>query len=183
MRPPPRVGPGRPSVAAAITAIAKWFRGKELSFAFGVNLTIARPALRRPQRPRLGRRPPTRTGSGRSSSASGSPPLRHRGPSSTGSRESGAEALYDLRRGEHGQGRLGGPLPLRHRRSGWWSAVHHLLTRRSSVPDLRREVLHGGPRHEPRDGGFLSSLLTLFAMVFSRCSGLLVTRWGSGRSS
>jgi len=29
-------------IVAASTAIAKWFRGKELSFAFGINLTIAR---------------------------------------------------------------------------------------------------------------------------------------------
>src|ERR1700758_1607135 len=31
-------------IVAVITAIAKWFRGKELSFAFGINLTIARLA-------------------------------------------------------------------------------------------------------------------------------------------
>src|SRR5690242_4926061 len=29
-------------IVAVTTAVAKWFRGKELSFAFGVNLTIAR---------------------------------------------------------------------------------------------------------------------------------------------
>jgi MFS family permease len=33
-----------PLIAAITTAIAKWFRGKELSFAFAVNLTIARLA-------------------------------------------------------------------------------------------------------------------------------------------
>ena len=31
-----------PLIVAATTALAKWFRGKELSFAFGLNLTIAR---------------------------------------------------------------------------------------------------------------------------------------------
>src|ERR1700757_4662534 len=31
-------------IVAVITAIAKWFRGKELSFAVGINLTIARLA-------------------------------------------------------------------------------------------------------------------------------------------
>lgn len=31
-------------IVAATTALAKWFRGKELSFAFGINLTIARLA-------------------------------------------------------------------------------------------------------------------------------------------
>jgi MFS family permease len=36
-------GMGAESLIVAVTcAIAKWFRGKELSFAFGVNLTIAR---------------------------------------------------------------------------------------------------------------------------------------------
>jgi len=31
-----------PLIVAVTTAIAKWFKGKELSFAFGINLTIAR---------------------------------------------------------------------------------------------------------------------------------------------
>jgi MFS family permease len=31
-----------PLIVAVTTALAKWFRGKELSFAFGINLTIAR---------------------------------------------------------------------------------------------------------------------------------------------
>jgi MFS family permease len=31
-----------PLIVAVTTALAKWFKGKELSFAFGVNLTIAR---------------------------------------------------------------------------------------------------------------------------------------------
>jgi MFS family permease len=36
-------GPGAESLIVAVTtAIAKWFKGKELSFAFGMNLTIAR---------------------------------------------------------------------------------------------------------------------------------------------
>src|ERR1700751_1118977 len=29
-------------IVAVTTAIAKWFRGKELSFAFGINLTVSR---------------------------------------------------------------------------------------------------------------------------------------------
>jgi MFS family permease len=35
---------GESLVVAVTTALAKWFRGKELSFAFGINLTIARLA-------------------------------------------------------------------------------------------------------------------------------------------
>jgi len=31
-----------PLIVAITTALAKWFKGKELSFAFGINLTIAR---------------------------------------------------------------------------------------------------------------------------------------------
>ena len=31
-----------PMIVAAITAMAKWFKGKELSFAFGINLSISR---------------------------------------------------------------------------------------------------------------------------------------------
>jgi len=33
-----------PLIVAVTTALAKWFKGKELSFAFGINLTIARLA-------------------------------------------------------------------------------------------------------------------------------------------
>jgi MFS family permease len=35
---------GESMIVAVTTALAKWFRGKELSFAFGLNLTIARLA-------------------------------------------------------------------------------------------------------------------------------------------
>src|ERR1700752_2356211 len=35
---------GEAMIVAVTTALAKWFRGKELSFAFGINLTIARLA-------------------------------------------------------------------------------------------------------------------------------------------
>ena len=35
---------GESLIVAVTTALAKWFRGKELSFAFGINLTIARLA-------------------------------------------------------------------------------------------------------------------------------------------
>ncbi|MFZ0804684.1 MAG: MFS transporter [Candidatus Sulfotelmatobacter sp.] len=35
---------GESMIVAVTTAIAKWFKGKELSFAFGINLTIARLA-------------------------------------------------------------------------------------------------------------------------------------------
>jgi MFS family permease len=35
---------GESMIVAVTTALAKWFRGKELSFAFGINLTIARLA-------------------------------------------------------------------------------------------------------------------------------------------
>src|SRR5579862_6709621 len=39
------VGLGAESMIVAVTtALAKWFKGKELSFAFGINLTIARLA-------------------------------------------------------------------------------------------------------------------------------------------
>ena len=31
-----------PLIVAITTALAKWFKGRELSFAFGINLTIAR---------------------------------------------------------------------------------------------------------------------------------------------
>ena len=35
-----------PLIVAVTTALAKWFKGRELSFAFGLNLTIPYPTLR-----------------------------------------------------------------------------------------------------------------------------------------
>ncbi len=57
-------------IVAVTTALARWFRGKELSFAFGVNLTIARLGSFLALTPPRGRRARSSTGSGRSSSRS-----------------------------------------------------------------------------------------------------------------
>ena len=138
-------------IVAVTTAIAKWFRGKELSFAFGVNLTIARlgsfaalnaptwaaPAYANWQWPLL--------------ISVGFATFCVTGALLYWVLEKRAEALRPRRR-EHGQGRLGGPLPLRHLLLVRRRPLHHLLLGDLPVPDLRREVLHGGARHQPRDG-------------------------------
>jgi len=56
-------GLGAESLIVAITtALAQWFRGKELSFAFGLNLTIARLGSFSRSTRRPGRATPTRAG-------------------------------------------------------------------------------------------------------------------------
>ena len=119
-------------IVAVTTAIAKWFRGKELSFAFGVNLTIARlgsfAALNCPswaarayeswQWPLL--------------IAVGFATFCVIGALLYWVLEKRAEERYDLGAREHRQGRLGRPLPLRHARTGSSSPCASPSTRRSS---------------------------------------------------
>ncbi len=126
-------GLGAESLIVAITtAIAKWFRGKELSFAFGVNLTIARlgsfaalnspswaaPAYESWQWPLL--------------IGVGFATFCVTGALLYWVLEKRAEDALRPRGREHGQGRVGRPLPLRHRRTGWWSPCASPSTRRSS---------------------------------------------------
>lgn len=166
-------------IVAVTTAIAKWFRGKELSFAFGVNLTIAR----------LG------------SFAALNSPTWARGLYSTWRRplllavafgavcvlgaacywvmETRAQKRYALER-------PGGTERVRLRDIGrfgasYWCIVALCVTFYSAIFPFQTFAVkffmeaHGVSRET---GGFLSSMLTAFAMVFTPLFGLLADRVG-----
>ena len=165
-------------IVAVTTAIAKWFRGKELSFAFGVNLTIARlgsfAALNAPSW---------------AASAYESwqlPLLISVGMGTfciTGAvlywvLEARAEARYSL--GEESTDKVvWGDLF----RFGWsyWYVVALCITFYSAIFPFQTFAIkffmeaHGTSREV---GGGLSSLLTLFAMICTPLFGLLVDRVG-----
>lgn len=173
-------GMGAESLIVSVTcAIARWFKGKELSFAFGVNLTIAR----------LG-----------SFAALNSPTWASeafenwRGPllitvvfaavSVLAALiywvlESGAVKRYDIgQASDPDEVKIGemfrfGP--------SFWYVVLLCVTFYSAVFPFQTFAVkffmeaHGTTREY---GGFLSSLLTLFAMIFTPLFGLMVDRVG-----
>ncbi len=165
-------------IVAVTTAIAKWFRGKELSFAFGVNLTIARlgsfAALNAP------------------SWAAGAyarwqwPLLISVAMATfcvTGAilywvLESRAERRYDL--GAASTDKVVWADLFSFGRS-YWLVVALCITFYSAIFPFQTFAVkffmeaHGVSREQ---GGFLSSLLTLFAMVATPLFGLLVDRVG-----
>ncbi len=165
-------------IVAVTTAIAKWFRGKELSFAFGVNLTIARlgsfAALNAP------------------SWAAGAyakwqwPLLISVGMATfciVGALvywilEARAEARYSL--GEGSADKVVWGDLFRFGRS-YWYVVALCITFYSAIFPFQTFAVkffieaHGTSREF---GGFLSSLLTLFAMVCTPLFGYLVDRVG-----
>jgi MFS family permease len=165
-------------IVAVTTAIAKWFRGKELSFAFGVNLTIARlgsfAALNAPSW---------------AASAYESwqlPLLISVGMGTfciTGAvlywiLEARAEARYSLGEGSTDKVVWGDLF-----RFGWsyWYVVLLCITFYSAIFPFQTFAIkffmeaHGTSREV---GGGLSSLLTLFAMICTPLFGLLVDRVG-----
>jgi MFS family permease len=166
-------------IVAVTTAIAKWFRGKELSFAFGVNLTIAR----------LG-----------SFAALNSPTWATqlyeswRWPLLISvtmgvvavlaavvywGLESRAQARYDL--GEASETERVRFTEVFNFSGSYWFVVALCITFYSAIFPFQTFAVkffmeaHGTTREY---GGFLSSLLTLFAMIFTPLFGYLVDRVG-----
>ncbi len=173
-------GLGAESLIVAITtAIAKWFRGKELSFAFGVNLTIARlgsfAALNSPswaaslfgewRLPLL-----VSVGAGVICVASAVVYLLLEGS---------AERKYSL-------GGAGGTDKVKFSElfsfgTSYWFIVALCITFYSAIFPFQTFAVkffmeaHGTSREL---GGFFSSMLTLFAMIATPLFGLLVDRVG-----
>jgi MFS family permease len=165
-------------IVAVTTAIAKWFRGKELSFAFGINLTIARlgsfaalnapswaaPAYERWQWPLL--------------ISVGMATFCVTGALLYWALEKRAEARYAL--GEESTDKVVFADLFRFGVS-YWLVVALCITFYSAIFPFQTFAVkffmeaHGTSREQ---GGFLSSLLTLFAMVFTPLFGLLVDRVG-----
>jgi len=166
-------------IVSVTTAIAKWFKGKELSFAFGVNLTIARlgsfAALNSPtwakdlyvhwQKPLL------------LSVAFGVVCVL--GAVLYWVLETQAQSRYDL-------GKSGGTDKIAfrdiwHFGLSYWFIVALCITFYSGIFPFQTFAVkffmeaHGVSRET---GGFLSSMLTLFAMIFTPLFGLMVDRVG-----
>ena len=166
-------------IVAVTTAVAKWFRGKELSFAFGVNLTIARlgsfAALNSPswaaglygewRLPLL--------------LSVGAGVLCVVGAILYWILEVRAERTYDL-------GEAAGTDRVKFRDlfsfgTSYWFIVALCVTFYSAIFPFQTFAVkffieaHGVDREL---GGFLSSMLTLFAMVATPLFGLLVDKIG-----
>ncbi|HRR57265.1 MAG TPA: MFS transporter [Acidobacteriota bacterium] len=166
-------------IVAVTTAIAKWFKGKELSFAFGLNLTIARlgsfAALNSPSWARAWYSDwsgPLRlafllsftciVGAVVYALLEAQAARRYRlGEESTGDRISWREAFTFSR--------------------SYWYIVALCATFYSAIFPFQTFAVkffmeaHGVSREF---GGFLSSLLTLFAMICTPLFGLLADRVG-----
>ena len=166
-------------IVAVTTAIAKWFKGKELSFAFGLNLTIARlgsflalnspswaaPAYERWQLPLL--------------ISVGFGTMCVVGAMLYWVLEARAERRFDL-------GQAGGTDKVLFRdifRFGlsYWYIVGLCITFYSAIFPFQTFAVkffieaHGTSREL---GGFLSSMLTLFAMIGTPLFGYVVDRVG-----
>ena len=166
-------------IVAVTTAIAKWFRGKELSFAFGINLTIARlgsfaalnsPSWARPyydhwQSPLL--------------IAVAFGVMCIVGAVTYWLLEARAEKVYQI--GEAGETDKVVLSDIFKFSKSYWFIVALCITFYSGIFPFQTFAVkffieaHGTTREV---GGFLSSLLTLFAMIFTPLFGLLVDRVG-----
>jgi MFS family permease len=166
-------------IVAVTTAIAKWFRGKELSFAFGINLTIARlgsfAALNSPSW-------------AKSSFESWQAPLIISvvfgtfcvvGAILYWILEIKGEKSYQV--GEAGSTDKVVWKDIFNFGVSYWYIVMLCITFYSGIFPFQTFAVkffidaHGATREF---GGFLSSMLTLFAMIFTPLFGLLVDRVG-----
>ncbi len=166
-------------IVAVTTAVAKWFKGKELSFAFGLNLTIARlgsfAALNSP------------TWAGQYYDNWQTPLLITvffgvicvAGAVLYWSVESSAEKKYQV--GTAGETDKVVLKDLMHFGTSYWLIVALCITFYSGIFPFQTFAVkffmdaHGVTRET---GGFLSSMLTLFAMIATPLFGLLADRVG-----
>lgn len=166
-------------IVAVTTAVAKWFRGRELSFAFGVNLTLARlgsfaalnsPSWARPayenwQLPLL--------------IAVAFGVICVLGAMLYWILEERAEKRYQI--GEAGETDKVALTDILKFGVSYWYIVAICITFYSAIFPFQTFAVkffmeaHGATREL---GGFLSSLLTLFAMIFTPLFGLVVDRLG-----
>lgn len=165
-------------IVSVTTALAKWFRGKELSFAFGINLTIARlgsfAALNSP------------SWAGRSYQSWQAPLLLSVafgafcvvGAIIYWMLESHAEKVYELGQAATDKVIVGDILKFGR---SYWYIVALCITFYSAIFPFQTFAVkffmeaHGTSRET---GGFLSSMLTLFAMIATPLFGLLADRVG-----
>lgn len=165
-------------IVAVTTAIARWFRGKELSFAFGINLTIARlgsfAALNSPSW-------------AKSAYQTWQAPLIITVAFAAVSLvsaavywilETRAAATWELGQGQTDKIELREMFKFGR---SFWFVVALCITFYSAIFPFQTFAVkffqdaHGTSREF---GGFLSSMLTLFAMICTPLFGLLVDRVG-----
>ena len=166
-------------IVSVTTAIAKWFRGKELSFAFGVNLTIARlgsfAALNSP----TWARPAFDGWQGPLLIATAMGTFCVVGAILYWILENRGVARYDL--GQAGPTDRVQWSALFNFGTSYWYVVLLCVTFYSGIFPFQTFAVkffmeaHGTTREF---GGFLSSLLTAFAMVCTPLFGLLVDKVG-----
>jgi MFS family permease len=166
-------------IVAVTTAAAKWFRGKELSFAFGVNLLIARVGSFLALNSLTWAKPLYTNWQWPLFLSVGAGVVCVAGAVIYWVLESGAERKYDL-----GQKRAAEDFRLRDVfkfSPSYWFVVLLCVTFYSAAFPFQTfaikffEEAHGT---SPELSGFLSSLLTLFAMVFTPIFGLMVDKVG-----
>jgi MFS family permease len=173
-------GLGAESLIVAVTAaLAKWFRGKELSLAFGLNLTIARlgsfAALNSPR----WARPAYQHWQWPLLIAAGIGTLCVVGPVLYALMERGAERRFHL--GDEGATDKIVWRDMFSFGASYWYVVALCVTFYSAIFPFQTFAVEffmdvHGVSHE--NAGSLSSLLTLFAMICTPLFGLLVDRVG-----
>ncbi|MGH9870550.1 MAG: MFS transporter [Candidatus Polarisedimenticolia bacterium] len=166
-------------IVSVTTALARWFKGKELSFAFGVNLTIARLgsflALNSP----TWARPAYESWQWPLVIAVGMGTFCVIGPLVYWVMEDRAMKQYAI--GEAGSTDKVAFADLWRLTPSYWYVVLLCVTFYSAIFPFQTfavkffQEAHGTSREY---GGFLSSLLTLFAMIFTPIFGYLVDRVG-----
>jgi MFS family permease len=166
-------------IVSVTTAIAKWFKGRELSFAFGVNLTIARLgsflALNSP----TWARPAFESWQWPLFISVGFGTLCIIGPLIYWLLEDKAERDYDL--GEAGETEKVVLADLFRFPKAYMYVVLLCVTFYSAIFPFQTFAVkffieaHGTSREF---GGFLSSMITLFAMIFTPIFGYIVDRTG-----
>jgi MFS family permease len=166
-------------IVSVTTALARWFKGKELSFAFGVNLTIARLgsflALNSP----TWAKPAFDHWQGPLLIAVAMGTFCVVGPLVYWVMENRADRLYSM--GQAGTTDKVAFSDLWRLTPSYWYVVLLCVTFYSAIFPFQTfavkffQEAHGTTREW---GGFLSSMLTLFAMIFTPLFGLLVDRVG-----
>jgi MFS family permease len=166
-------------IVSVTTALARWFKGKELSFAFGVNLTIARLgsflALNSP----TWAKPAFDHWQGPLLIAVAMGTFCVVGPLVYWVMENRADRLYSM--GQAGSTDKVAFADLWRLTPSYWYVVLLCVTFYSAIFPFQTfavkffQEAHGTTREW---GGFLSSMLTLFAMIFTPLFGLLVDRVG-----
>ncbi len=166
-------------IVAVTTALAKWFRGKELSFAFGINLTIARMGSLAAQMSPTWARPAYEHWQTPLVIAVGFSTFCIAAPALYWLMENSAERRYALARG--GEAEKVVWRDIFKMSPSYWTMVALCVTFYSAIFPFQTFAVkffmeaHGASRET---GGQLLAMLTLFAMIATPLFGLMVDKVG-----